>query len=244
MTQFVRDKAGSSEAEQKKALAYLFAQDSTGLATDGVLTGLAVTQTATASAAVQVAAGSAVVQDSVGNGASFIVNDSAIATLDVLTANPMGGVPRNDIVVFDAATISSGSGGVRAIIGTPNASPTDPTVPATAVPLARLRHAASATTIPSAKIDDLRVYTSTYGGTRQGKRMHWGAYTVTTTGAGVATVTHGAPFTPTAVVVTPSVIGLVTQVQGFGASTFTFNARGHDGAAYLATFTIYAFLGE
>jgi hypothetical protein len=48
-------------------------------------------------------------------------------------------------------------------VGTPNAVPTDPSVPATAVPLARLRHAASATTVPASKIDDLREYTSLFG---------------------------------------------------------------------------------
>lgn len=157
MTEFIRDKAGASEAQQKKALAYLFAQDSTGLATDGVLAGLQVSQTGTASASVLVGAGAGVSQDTVGNGASLLVSDSQ-KTLDILTANPMGATPRNDIVVFDSATSS-----IRVIVGTPNAVPTDPTVPATAVALARLRHAASATTVPTAKIDDLRVFTSIFG---------------------------------------------------------------------------------
>jgi hypothetical protein len=82
----------------------------------------------------------------------------------------MGGVPRNDLIVFDTATVSSGTGGVRAITGTPNAVPTDPAVPATAVALARLRHAASATTVPTAKIDDLRAYT---GLGKQGPDTGW-----------------------------------------------------------------------
>ena len=162
MTQFIRDKAGADEASQKKALAYLFAQDSVGLATDGVLVGLAVSQTTTASASVNVAAGSAVSQDSVGNGAALMVNDTQQA-LDVLGANPMGGTPRNDLVVFDSATVSSGSGGLRVIVGTPNAVPSDPSVPATAVKLARIRNAASATTVPSSAIDGLRVFTRLAG---------------------------------------------------------------------------------
>jgi len=93
------------------------------------------------------------VQSSVLAGASVLVNDTT-KTLDVLVANPMGGLPRNDIVVFDATVPA-----VTVIIGTPNAAPTDPTVPTTAVRLARLRHAASATTIPTASIDQLQVLT-------------------------------------------------------------------------------------
>jgi hypothetical protein len=157
MTEFIRDKAGVSEAQQKKALAYLFTQASTGLAATGVLSGLAVTQTGTASASVLVAAGAGVSQDTVGNGVSLLVNDTQ-KTLDILTANPMGGTPRNDMVVFDSATSS-----IRAIIGTPNAVPTDPTVPTTAIPLARVRNVASATTIDTAHIDDLRVFTYLFG---------------------------------------------------------------------------------
>jgi hypothetical protein len=162
VTEFIRDKAGADEASQKKALAYLFAQDSTGLATDGVLTGLAVSQQTTASASVNVAAGAGVVQDSAGSGASMVVNDTQLA-LDVLTANPMGGTPRNDLIVFDSATVSAGTGGLRVIVGTPNAVPTDPTVPATALKLARIRNLASATTVPAAQIDDLRTFTSLFG---------------------------------------------------------------------------------
>jgi len=160
MTQFIYHKAGNTEAQQKQALAFLLQQDSPGLASDGVLSGLGVSQTATASASVVVAAGSGASQDTVLNGASMLVLDSPF-TLDVLGANPVGGLPRNDVVVFDAATVSSGAGGVRVLTGVPNASPTDPTVPATAVPLARLRHAASATTVPASAIDDLRVAIST-----------------------------------------------------------------------------------
>jgi hypothetical protein len=92
-------------------------------------------------------------QASLGQGADLLVNDTS-KTLDIFTGNPMGGVPRNDIVVFDSVTSS-----IIVVVGTPNATPTDPTVAATRTPLARLRHAASATTIPTAKIDDLGVTT-------------------------------------------------------------------------------------
>ncbi len=158
MSEFIYDKAGATEAQQKKALAYLFAQSTQGKASTGVISGLLVSQTGTASANVLIDAGGGVSQDTAGAGASVLINDTQ-KTLDILTANPMGATPRNDIVVFDSATTS-----IRVIVGTPNAVPTDPTVPTTAIPLARLRHAASATTVPTAKIDDLRVLTSQAGG--------------------------------------------------------------------------------
>jgi hypothetical protein len=158
MSVFEYHKAGNSEAQQKAALAYLLAQSSTGKATTGVLSGLTVAQETTASGKVVVAAGAAVAQSAVIDGASMLVNDTQ-TVLDVLGPNPVGGLPRNDIVVLDRATT-----GLRVITGTPNAVPTDPTVPATAVPLARLRHAASATTIPTSVIDDLRTYTQLLSG--------------------------------------------------------------------------------
>lgn len=148
---------GNSEAQDRLATSYLLTQTQVGLATTGVLSGLSVTQTATASGSVLIAAGAAPVQASVGTGVALLVNDT-LATLDVFTADPMGGLPRNDIVAFDSVTKA-----IIAIIGTPNATPDDPTVPDTACALARLRHAASATTIPTAKIDDLRAYTTLRG---------------------------------------------------------------------------------
>jgi hypothetical protein len=124
-----------------------------------------VAQEATASGKVVIGAGAAVVQAAVIDGASVLGNDTAL-TLDVLGPNPVGGLPRNDIVVFDAATLqpisSTGSGGLRVIKGAENAVPTDPTVPASAVPLARIRQIASGQTgygtIPTSIIDDLRTY--------------------------------------------------------------------------------------
>jgi len=145
--------AGNSEADQKQGLAALLAQSSPGIAKTGVLYGLAVSQTATASGSVQISQGAGVVQASFTAGASLLTNPDP--TLDVLTANPMGSLARNDIVVFDALTAKVG-----VIVGTPNASPTDPTVPATSLKLFRLRQMANATTIPTAQMDDLRVFTS------------------------------------------------------------------------------------
>jgi hypothetical protein len=144
----------NAEADEKMGLAALFAQSATaGVATTGVLTGLAVTQTTTASTAVQIAQGAGVVQSSLTAGASLLYNPAP--TLDILTANPVGSLPRYDIVAFDSLT-----GNVSALIGTPNATPTDPTVPSTSLRLARIRNVANAAAIDSAHIDDLRVFTT------------------------------------------------------------------------------------
>ena len=153
MAEFELDAAGASEAQQKQAMAYLFPQGSTGVAASGVLTGLGVSATGTPSVSVQIGTGACVAQASALTGVSVLVNNST-KTLDVLTANPVGGLPRNDIVVFDPGTKT-----IDVIVGTPNAVPADPTVPAGAVALARLRHSAGATSIPGASIDDIRSYT-------------------------------------------------------------------------------------
>lgn len=207
MSEFQYLDGGNDEAQDRLATSFLFAQDSTGLVTDGVLTGLAVAQTGTASASVLIAAGAGIVQDTVLNGVALMVNDTQ-KTLDVLTAWPMGGTPRNDLVVFDSATKT-----IRPIQGTPNAVPTDPAVPSTAFPLARLRHAASATTVPTSAIDDLRTFTTLAAAasdanklgvtsTMAGKRIHRQDYIGGTTDAnGFLTVNHTAGFTPTLVTV-------------------------------------------
>jgi hypothetical protein len=158
MAEFERLHAGNSEVQEKQAVAFDYAQTATaGLVVTGVLTGLVVTQTTTASGSVVIAAGAGVIGSSVGAGVSEPVNPGAV-TLDVFTANPVGGLPRNDIIVWDSATRL-----LAVVVGTPNATPTDPTVANTKLALARLRHAASATTIPLAKIDDIRIFTGLRG---------------------------------------------------------------------------------
>jgi hypothetical protein len=158
---------GNSEAQDKLAEAYLFAQSSEGIAAPGVLSGLAVAQQTTASGKVVVGAGACIVQASRLAGADRLINDTDFV-LDVLGPNPVGALPRNDIVVYDAATLSGGTGGIRVILGAANAVPTDPTVPATAVPLARIRQIAQGQTgygaITSGIIDDLRTYTQLLSG--------------------------------------------------------------------------------
>lgn len=155
---------GMPEDALERIFSYLYKQTSTyGVAVSGVLAGLAVTQTATASASVTVAYGAGVVD--FGSGATPLLSNSPWS-LDVLSANPVGGTPRNDIVIFDSATTdnTAGNGGLRVLIGVPNAAPTDPTVPNTAIPLARIRHLAGggdgSGAITTARIDDLRVMTS------------------------------------------------------------------------------------
>ena len=159
MAWFEYHNAGNGEAQQMQALAFLLNQVSVGKAATGVLNGLTVTQTTTASGSVVVSAGAGVVQAATLDGAS-IVGDVQDTTIDVLVASPMGAVPRYDMVVADRAT-----GSIRVIIGTPSVTPADPSVPSSAVKLARIRNAANATTIPSSAIDDLRVMTFIFGGT-------------------------------------------------------------------------------
>jgi len=254
MSEFVYHNAGNSEAQQMEALSRLFAQTGT-LAATGVLDGLVVTQASTANGTVLIAVGSAVVQSSMTAGASLLVCDSQ-KTLDIFTANPMGGLPRNDIIEFDSITAT-----IIAHIGTPNATPTDPTVPATSVALARLRNLASATTIPTAKIDSLIVATTVRGAigadgkangvpipatstAKAGKHIHWGPYAGTTDASGYATVTHGGGFTPTVVVVTLTNIGIQTLTDTYTATTFRLRTLNSDGSVYTGAFTVSAFLGE
>lgn len=218
---------GNSEAQDRLATSFLLAQTSPGLARTGVLSGLAVSQTTTASGSVLVAAGAAPVQASVGTGVALLVNDTT-RTLDVFTTNPMGGLPRNDIVAFDSVTKA-----IIAIIGTPNATPDDPTVPATACPLARLRHAASATTIPTAKIDWVFARTIMHGGSVGG------AASGNLSGTSTLTVAHGLGRTPTTVLLTKvwTASGPFRQSSGYvqNVDPVTFEAAFVDSAgAFIA----------
>jgi hypothetical protein len=160
MTEWKTAAAGETEAQFRQFLSYLFAQASAGYASTGVVAGLAVAQTATASGSIVVGRGMAVVQPSLTAGGTPVVSN-ADKTVDVFTSSPMGALPRYDLVIFN-----SDSGTIEVVVGTPNASPTDPNVTANHVKLARLRHAANATTIPTSKIDDLRVMTHFYGSTQ------------------------------------------------------------------------------
>ena len=161
MAEFIAAKSGETEQQWRQFLAYLFTQVSTGKAATGVLAGLGVTQTTTASGSILVGSGAAVVQAATNDGASPLVNPSQ-KTVDVFTTNPVSSLPRYDMVVFDAATAD-----IHVIVGTPSATPTDPTVPSSAVKLARLRQIQSGQpnygTIPASIIDDLRQPTAAFG---------------------------------------------------------------------------------
>lgn len=154
MSEFKAAVLSESEAQWRQFLSYLFAQGSTGIATSGVVAGLGVSQTATASGSVLVGLGHCVTQSALTTGVEPLTSN-ADKTLDVLGASPMGALPRYDLIVFNPATAL-----VEAVIGTANASPSDPTPPAGSVRLARVRNAANATTIPTSAIDDLRVFTT------------------------------------------------------------------------------------
>ena len=148
----------NSDIQDKQAEAYLFAPSGTvGIAATGVIEGLVVRQTSTASGSVLIDAGACLNQASLGQGADRLINPSQ-KTLDIFTANPVGSLPRNDIIEFDSTTTL-----ISVRVGTPNATPSDPTSPATSVRLSRLRHLSpggiGATTIPTAQIDTLIVPT-------------------------------------------------------------------------------------
>lgn len=219
---------GETEAQFRQHHAYLYEQESTGKAKTGVLAGCEVTATTpSASGSVQVAIGEGICQPTTNGGVYPI--PVTTGNLDIFTANPMQFVanPRNDIVILDQT-----DGQVKALIGTPNATPSlgEQTVPTTAVPLARLRHLAGATTIPSTAIDDLKVPVSLAHDTTKltvtssmqgGKRVHKQAYAGGTTDAnGFLTINHTAGFTPTLVQVTSTNPGSSFAVF-WGSDTYT-----------------------
>ena len=211
MSEYKYHHAGNSETWEMISLSHLFAPSGV-LAATGVLDGLVVTQATTANGTVLIAPGSAVCHSSISL-FSLLVCDTQ-KTLDIFTANPMGGLPRNDIVVFDSITAT-----ILAIIGVPNATPTDPTVPNTAVALARLRNLASATTIPTAQIDSLIV-----GTTLRGAVNPPGSATPTGPVVTWATATSGYVATGTTIIspVTLPAVGCATRVfiQAEGAAGF------------------------
>jgi hypothetical protein len=218
MTEFQYLNGLNSEVQDKQAEAYLYASSgTTGIAATGVIEGLVVRQTSTASGSALIDAGACLNQASLGQGADRLINPSQ-KTLDIFTANPVGGLPRNDIVVFDSVTKL-----IAVIVGAPNATPTDPTVPATSVALARLRHAASATTIPTAKIDTLIVATSLRGAPSD--RARGSVVNATLGSTGNCIVAHNLGVVPTIVIT--SVNGSATSAERTmrtatrGTSTFS-----------------------
>ena len=249
--------SSETEAQFRQLWSYFYEQSSTGKANTGVVAGLGVTATTpSASGSVTVSAGLGVCQPTTGGGVFPLPNTTG--ALDVFTTDPMQfvGNPRNDIVVIDTA-----DGAVKTLVGTPNATPAlgEQTIPTTVLPLARLRHAANATTIPSSAIDDLRIPVAPLGAategfivrgvpmagasaSRAGKRMHWDRREgVTTSSTGYYTVTHGAGFTPTAVAVTPITIPYQVCTDSYTSTTFRVRFASADGTPLASTSVSFSY---
>lgn len=220
MSEFQYLDGGNSEAQDRLATSYLLRQSARGIARTAVLAGLEAAQTATPSGSIVLQPGAAAVQESVLTGVAFLVNDVE-KTLDVLgldhlgVAHPMGALPRWDIVVFDSILKR-----IITIYGTPHASPTDPTVPATACKLQRIRHAANAVAIPNSAIDDLRTFTALAGAPNRGSVTG-----VTLSASGTWTVTHGIGSTPT---VTYGAVGF-----GGAADEYTFRTESRNATTFV-----------
>jgi len=252
--------SSETEAQFRQLWSYFYEQSSTGKANTGVVAGLGVTATTpSASGSVTVGIGLGVCQPTTGGGAFPLPNTSG--ALDVFTDNPMQfvGNPRNDIVVIDTA-----DGAVKVLVGTPNATPAlgEQTIPSTVLPLARLRHAANATTIPSTVIDDLRIPVAPLGAATEGfiirgvpmagassgkagKRIHWGSVTTGAVDAsGYKTITHGAGFTPSTVTGT-NAAGYQMGIDNITATTFRVRFLQADGSVFAgASSVVNYFCGE
>lgn len=94
----------------------------------------------------------------------YVATLDADKTLDLLTANPMGALPRWDLIVAVQTDTYYGDGStafvVRQVVGTPNASPSDPNVTAVTgavdyIVLERIKFPASAATVQDSYLDHL-----------------------------------------------------------------------------------------
>ena len=138
--------------------------------TEGVMKDVdfGVTQRATPSMAVDVAAGSAVIQgdDQVFQG-KYLVREQNATTNVAIDVAPGSGI-RYDLVVLRVRDANAGVGTnndalIQVVTGTPSATPSDPTLPDTAIALARVRVPAGTSAITTSLIDDLRfLATSNY----------------------------------------------------------------------------------
>lgn len=134
-----------------------------------------VTASATPDANVNVAPFQAVIQTGRGAvGGTYLATLDATKTVDILAAHPANATnPRNDLIIAQQSDTFYGDGSsgflVQQVVGTPSGTPVDPTVTGSAdyITLARVRVNASATTITSGNITDLRptqLYTVAVGG--------------------------------------------------------------------------------
>jgi len=140
--------------------------------TQGIIgsTSLAVTQRPTPAMAVDVATGVGVVAgtDQAFQG-KYLCRAEAIIDNVTIAAAPGSGA-RNDIVVMQVRDPNAGGASgddarIFVVQGVASGSPVDPTIPASSLPLARVRVASGTGSITNSMIDDLRVETRVVGAT-------------------------------------------------------------------------------
>jgi microcystin-dependent protein len=140
--------------------------------TEGVIGGssFAVTQRGTPSMAVDVAAGVAVIT---GTDQSFqgkyLARDEAVTSNLTIAAAPGSGTRYDIVIVQVRDTNAGGPAGddarVFVVQGTASATPVDPTIPTSSIPLARVRVPSGTGSITNALIDNLRVEARLIGAT-------------------------------------------------------------------------------
>lgn len=133
-------------------------------------TSFAVTQRGTPSMAVDVAAGVAIVTGTDQSFQGKYLCRAEAATTNVTIAAAPGSGTRYDIVVVQVRDTNAGGPAgddarVYVVQGTASASPVDPTIPTSSIPLARVRVPAGTGSITNALIDNLRVAARVIGAT-------------------------------------------------------------------------------
>jgi microcystin-dependent protein len=133
-------------------------------------TSFAVTQRGTPSMAVDVAAGVAIVTGTDQSFQGKYLCRAESATTNVAIAAAPGSGTRYDIVVVQVRDTNAGGPAgddarVYVVEGTASASPVDPTIPTSSIPLARVRVAAGTGSITNSLIDNLRVEARVIGAT-------------------------------------------------------------------------------
>ncbi len=123
----------------------------------------AVTATGTPDANVHVAPFQAIMQSTRATAAgAYVITLDSIKDINILSTPAHASLARNDLIVAHQSDVFYGDADslfrVRQIVGTPSGSPADPSLTGypDAIPLARVRVNAAATSITSANITDLR----------------------------------------------------------------------------------------
>lgn len=179
----VRDPLFVNGVDQQEARAGLAALWTPGASAFKAKTGLrpgpsspaAVTATGTPDGNVHIAPFALIIDDARATSGSYVLVSDTTVDLNVFGgaygAPAHASLARNDLVIAYPADIFHGDANstpvVRTVVGTPSGSPADPSLSAypSAVTLARIRVDAGVTTIPTAKITDLRpTWTVSVGG--------------------------------------------------------------------------------